>query len=73
MTYILATTTDESFDEAVAITTDALQKEGFGVLCDIGVRETLKQKQKLDIDHGQYRILGAYNPQLAHEGLDPSS
>jgi uncharacterized protein (DUF302 family) len=67
MTYTLTTTTDEPFDEAVAITTDALQKEGFGVLCDIDVRETLKQK--LDIDYRQYRILGACNPQLAHEGL----
>ena len=68
MTYTLTTTTDEPFDEAVAATTDALEAEGFGVLCDIDVRETLKQK--LDIDTRQYRILGACNPQLAHEGLD---
>ena len=68
MTYTLTTTTDEPFDEAVTATTDALEDEGFGVLCDIDVRETLKQK--LDVDTRQYRILGACNPQLAHEGLD---
>lgn len=67
MTYTLTTTTDKPFDETVATTTDALQKEGFGVLCDIDVRKTLKQK--LDIDTRQYRILGACNPKLAHEGL----
>ena len=68
MTYTLTTTTDGPFDEAVATTTEALEAEGFGVLCDIDVRETLKQK--LDVDTRQYRILGACNPQLAHEGLD---
>lgn len=68
MTYTLTTTTDEAFDEVVTATTDALEEEGFGVLCDIDVRETLKQK--LDVDTRQYRILGACNPQLAHEGLD---
>ena len=68
MTYTLTTTTDEPFDDAVAATTDALEDERFGVLSDIDVRETLEQK--LDIDTRQYRILGACNPQLAHEGLD---
>ena len=68
MAYTLTTTTDEPFDDAVAATTDALEEEGFGVLSDIDVRETLEQK--LDIDTRQYRILGACNPQLAHEGLD---
>ena len=68
MTYTLTTTTDDSFDEVVTTTTDALEDEGFGVLCDIDVRKTLEQK--LDVDTRQYRILGAYNPRLAHEGLD---
>lgn len=65
--YTLTTTTDEPFDEVVAATTDALEEEGFGVLSDIDVHETFKQK--LDVDTRQYRILGACNPQLAHEGL----
>lgn len=67
MTYTLTTTIDEPFDEVVAATTNALEDEGFGVLSDIDVRETLKQK--LDINTRQYCILGACNPQLAHEGL----
>lgn len=67
MTYTLTTSTDAPFDEVVTTTIDALEEQGFGVLCDIDVRETLKQK--LDIDTRQYRILGACNPQLAHEGL----
>ena len=68
MTYTLTMTADEPFDKVVTATTDALEDEGFGVLSDIDIRETLKQK--LDVDTRQYRILGACNPQLAHEGLD---
>lgn len=68
MTYTLTATTDEPFEEVVTTTTDALEEEGFGVLCDIDVRKTLKQK--LDVDTRQYRILGACHPQLAHEGFN---
>ncbi len=45
-----------------------LEDEGFGVLCNIDVQETLQQK--LDADFRQYRILGACNPGLAHQGLE---
>ncbi|QCS44496.1 DUF302 domain-containing protein [Natrinema versiforme] len=68
MSYTLRTQVEGEFDDIVEKTIDTLEDEGFGVLCDIDVRETLKKK--LDEDFRQYRILGACNPQLAHQGLE---
>ncbi|PCR88992.1 DUF302 domain-containing protein [Natrinema ejinorense] len=68
MSYTLQTRIHGEFDDIVSTTIDALEDEGFGVLCDIDVQETLQQK--LDEDFRQYRILGACNPGLAHQGLE---
>lgn len=67
MSYYLAKTLTTSFEEAVARTTDALKAEGFGIITQIDVRDTLKQK--LDVDFRRYKILGACNPALAYEAL----
>ncbi|MBW3533757.1 MAG: DUF302 domain-containing protein [Gemmatimonadetes bacterium] len=65
--YGLKKTLRMSFEEADARVRGELQKEGFGILTEIDVRHTLKEK--LDVDFRQYRILGACNPPLAHQAL----
>jgi uncharacterized protein (DUF302 family) len=67
MTYYFSKTLDLSFDEAIVRVTDELKKEGFGVLTEIDVKATLKKK--LDVDFGNYRILGACNPPFAYKAL----
>ena len=56
-----------SFEEATEKVTAELKKEGFGVLTEIDVKETLKRK--IDVDFKKYKILGACNPHFAHKVL----
>jgi uncharacterized protein (DUF302 family) len=65
--YTLSSATKLGFTEAVARVCAELASEGFGVLCEIDVQATLKQK--LDVDRDPYLILGACNPKLAHAAL----
>jgi uncharacterized protein (DUF302 family) len=67
MSYYINKKLEVSFDDAVKRTKEELKKEGFGVLAEIDVKETLKKK--LDVDFRKYRILGACNPPLAHQSL----
>ena len=65
--YFNKTVTGKSFDQTIEDVTAELKKEGFGVLTEIDVKETLKKK--LDVDFKKYKILGACNPSFAHEAL----
>jgi uncharacterized protein (DUF302 family) len=68
MSYYIGKMTDLGFDDALAKVTEELQKEGFGVITEINVREILKKK--LDLDFRPYVILGACNPHYAHKAIE---
>lgn len=68
MDYQRSITVTLPYDEAVARTREALADQGFGVLTEIDVQATLKEKRGVDME--PYVILGACNPELAHQALD---
>ena len=67
MKYFMTKTTDYQFDEAVDKITMALKDVGFGILTEIDMKTTLKNK--LDVDRRPYKILGACNPNFANQAL----
>lgn len=67
MSYHFSKIAEGNFESVIARVTEELKKEGFGVLTEIDVKETLKKK--LDVDFRKYRILGACNPSFAHQAL----
>jgi uncharacterized protein (DUF302 family) len=66
-TYAYKTTVNLPFEGAVQRVTEELKREGFGVLTEIDVKDTLKNK--LDVDFRKYKILGACNPPNAYKAL----
>jgi len=67
MTYYTSKVLDIPFEQALTRVSEELGREGFGILSEIDVQQTLKTK--LDVDFRRYRILGACNPQFAHQAL----
>ena len=67
MSYHNSKLVNYTFEETISKATDELKKEGFGILTEIDVKETLKKK--LDVDFRKYKILGACNPPFAYKAL----
>lgn len=67
MSYYLSTQMAGTFEDALKRTRAALQIEGFGVVSEIDIQRTLKEK--IGVEFRPYMILGACNPALAHEAL----
>ena len=66
--FALRRSLDKGYDEVLARLPEALKAEGFGVLTEVDVSETLKKK--LGVEFRRYRILGACNPPFAHRALE---
>ncbi len=72
MAFGTSITVDQPFDEALAATREALARQGFGVITEIDMQATMKNK--LGEEYAPFVILGACNPNFAHQalGVDPS-
>lgn len=68
MEYTISAQVETGFDETIENVTEELENQGFGVLTDIDVRKVMKKK--LDEDFRNYKILGACNPDVAHQALE---
>lgn len=67
MRYSFSKTVGYDFDTAITKVSEALKNEGFGILTEIDIKDTLKKK--LDVDFRRYSILGACNPTFAYKAL----
>jgi uncharacterized protein (DUF302 family) len=67
MKYTISKKLSKGFDEAVQNLKEALQREGFGVITEVDLKE--KFKDKLNVDFRRYSIFGACNPALAYEAV----
>jgi uncharacterized protein (DUF302 family) len=67
MSYYFSKILSISFDKAVSLVVEELKKEGFGILTDINVQATLKEK--INVDFRKYRILGSCSPLFAYQAL----
>lgn len=67
MQYYFNKTINCSFEEAIEKVTESLKQEGFGIITEIDVQNTLKKK--IDVDFRKYKILGACNPSFAYKAL----
>jgi uncharacterized protein (DUF302 family) len=67
MTPYFSKKVDLDFDNAVQKVTELLKSHGFGIITQVDVKETLKNK--IDVDFRPYKILGACNPKFAHKAL----
>ena len=67
MSYYFSKKINETFERALEKVIASLKSEGFGILTEIDVKETLKKK--LDVDFHKYKILGACNPSFAYKAL----
>lgn len=67
MNYYFNKTISDSFENAIQKVTTGLKTEGFGILTEIDIKDTLKKK--LNVDFYNYKILGACNPPFAYKAL----